>query len=422
MNEDYLQFIWRYGLLKDYSTLKTTDGSSLEIVSPGLLNTYSGPDFSNAKIKIGDTLWVGNVEIHIKSSFWNQHGHQHDSAYNNVILHVVLENDVDIVVNNRVLKVFQLDHQYFPLSYENYINLQDSKTFISCENITPIINKQEIAIWYQKLLFQRFQTKISSIQEIFHHQKGDHEKTLFLINAKALGQKANVEPFLILAQQISLTILSKIRYNTLSVYAYFLGIANLLPAIPTSLWEKNLILEFQYLSKKYQLEIINLDWKKGGVRHFSMPAYKVSVLAAMYLRSEHFLSLLKDIYHCDDLETWWKEIKIPDYFQENYDWGKKRKKEQMTLPKTLFEHLVVNAWVPYLFFYYHNKGSFTKQDNILSWLEFIGSENNSIVKKMSKIFYSENSSHSQALLELYKVYCKPKKCLNCVIGWKILKN
>jgi len=90
MNEKLLHFIWKFRLFNQ-NDLQTTTGEPVEIVSQGLHNTNSGADFQQAKIRIGKTLWAGNVEIHIQSGDWFAHKHQADAAYNNVILHVVYE-------------------------------------------------------------------------------------------------------------------------------------------------------------------------------------------------------------------------------------------------------------------------------------------------------------------------------------------
>ena len=80
----------------DHVALRTADGEAIQVVHPGTHNTDAGPDFFNSKVRIGETLWVGNVEIHVRSSDWNRHDHSSDEAYNNVILHVVHEDDTMI--------------------------------------------------------------------------------------------------------------------------------------------------------------------------------------------------------------------------------------------------------------------------------------------------------------------------------------
>ena len=99
MKEELLHFIWQSKMLMR-QPLKTINGEILYIVQTGTLNSDAGPDFFNAKVKIENTLWAGNIEIHLKSSDWKSHHHQTDKKYNNVILHVVYHHDMEIFYDN----------------------------------------------------------------------------------------------------------------------------------------------------------------------------------------------------------------------------------------------------------------------------------------------------------------------------------
>jgi len=108
MQEDFLHYIWQYQKLTTLG-LKTVQGNDLQVISVGELNTNSGPDFYNSRVVICHQEWVGTVEIHLKASDWFVHQHQNDSAYDNVILHVVWENDVDIFdANQNILETLEL--------------------------------------------------------------------------------------------------------------------------------------------------------------------------------------------------------------------------------------------------------------------------------------------------------------------------
>ena len=113
MNEDFLHYIWKYRLFES-KKLVTTSGEYLEIIKPGEHNTDGGPDFHNARIKIDKTLWAGNIEIHINASDWLKHGHQNDNAYDNIILHVVHSNDIEIKRKNKeiipTMKIKKVNH------------------------------------------------------------------------------------------------------------------------------------------------------------------------------------------------------------------------------------------------------------------------------------------------------------------------
>ena len=84
--EQLLHYVWRHRIYP-LRPLQTTDGQPLEVIDPGLPNTHAGPDFFNAKVKLGDTLWAGDVEVHDRASDWLRHGHDRDRAYDRVVLH-----------------------------------------------------------------------------------------------------------------------------------------------------------------------------------------------------------------------------------------------------------------------------------------------------------------------------------------------
>src|ERR1700757_5222610 len=95
--EDFLHYVWKFRLF-DKADLKTVDGDEIEIHSVGIHNTDAGPDFQNARIRIGGTVWAGNVEVHVPSSDWVKHNHTTDKAYDNVILHVVYRDDAPVIL------------------------------------------------------------------------------------------------------------------------------------------------------------------------------------------------------------------------------------------------------------------------------------------------------------------------------------
>ena len=124
--EELLHHIWQHRLFSSQG-LKTVEGQSLEILKSGELNTDSGPDFRNSRIKVEGTEWAGNVEIHVRSSDWLRHNHQTDSAYANIILHVVFEDDLDESLGSfSTLVLKDLVSDQVLVRYENLNNSSDT--------------------------------------------------------------------------------------------------------------------------------------------------------------------------------------------------------------------------------------------------------------------------------------------------------
>ncbi len=134
MTEDVLQYIWKTQSITK-SHLETVSGEPLQILKQGTLNDDSGPDFSSARIIINKVDWVGDVEVHIKTSYWNQHKHQHDPAYNKVILHVVWEHDTQVTRNDgSEIPTLELKSLVSQAWLQKYKSLQASLQIIPCES------------------------------------------------------------------------------------------------------------------------------------------------------------------------------------------------------------------------------------------------------------------------------------------------
>ena len=97
--EQLLHYVWKHKIFP-LKELKTTTGQQVEVIDTGLANTDAGPDFFNAKLKLDGVLWIGNIEIHERSSDWFKHGHHADAGYNSVILHIASEIDTEISRSN----------------------------------------------------------------------------------------------------------------------------------------------------------------------------------------------------------------------------------------------------------------------------------------------------------------------------------
>src|ERR1044071_2490872 len=130
MTERLFQFIWQFQYFNK-SELATITGESVQILYPGKFNSDQGPDFSDAKIKIDNTTWAGSIELHVKTSDWEKHNHQKDKNYNNVILHVVWEDDEATIHNS--IPLIELKTRVSKILLERYEELMNSASFIPCE-------------------------------------------------------------------------------------------------------------------------------------------------------------------------------------------------------------------------------------------------------------------------------------------------
>ncbi|HSO86061.1 MAG TPA: DUF2851 family protein, partial [Draconibacterium sp.] len=283
--EEFLQYIWENRLFIE-ENVQTVTGEKLEIINAGKRNTDSGPDFFNAKIKIGDTIWVGNIEIHKNASDWIKHNHQSDKAYNNVILHVVENNDQP-TMRSITEEIPTLILKYPEQLKINYQSLLDAKTWIACQNQFHKIDPIVLQLGFNRLMIERLEDKTAEILTRLQANNNDWNATFYQMLARMFGFKVNAVPFELLAKSLPLEILAKHKGNVFQLEALLFGNSGLLnDQLLGDDYYINLRDEYSFLYKKYQLKGIESHlWKFMRLHPGNFPTLRISQLAALIHRS-----------------------------------------------------------------------------------------------------------------------------------------
>ncbi|NOR73797.1 MAG: DUF2851 family protein [Draconibacterium sp.] len=421
--EEFLQYVWENRLF--YSdNLKTIAGEFVEIINQGKRNTDSGPDFFNAKIKINDTIWAGNIEIHKKSSDWRKHKHQTNKAYDNVILHIVEIDDAPVKRNNGELIPTLL--LKFPEQLQiNYQNLLNAKTWIACQNqfhkVDPII----LQLGYNRLMIERLENKTDEILDRLAKNGNDWNETFYQFLAKMFGFKVNAVPFELLAKSLSLQILAKHKNSLPQLEALLFGNSGLLnKQLIGDDYYLNLRNEYSFLFKKYKLKGIESHiWKFMRLRPGNFPTIRISQFAALIYRSYGLFSKVIEIEKLDELRELFK-VQSSEYWNTHYNFNKVSKRNSIKeLGETSINTLIINVVIPFLFVFGEKQNKHHLKNRALEFLEQLPAENNSIIKNWNKLGLKTRSAfETQSLLQLKNIYCEPKKCLHCQIGVKIVNN
>src|SRR5215213_617962 len=203
-SEKLLQYIWQFQYYNK-SELKTTAGEELQIIAAGKLNNNQGPDFTNAQVKIDNTTLVGSIELHLKTSQWNEHGHTSDSNYKNVVLHVVFENDVA----DSNIPVLEVQPRISNLLLDRYTSLMNALTFIPCSNAVTSVKEITWHSWKERLLAERLTRKSSIVFKFLEENNAHWEQSFWWLLARNFGMKVNGEAFEAMARSISVNILAK---------------------------------------------------------------------------------------------------------------------------------------------------------------------------------------------------------------------
>ncbi len=423
MNEFFLHHLWKLKLF-NFRDLQTTESESVEIIKTGLHNSDAGPDFFNAQVKIGDTLWAGNVEIHLKSSDWKKHEHEKDDAYNNVILHVVFEDDEPVKrKDGSLIPALELKGRFDERLWKNYTELLQSRKWIPCEHRISEVDEWTLNNWLDRLLTERLEIKTERIFSSLQMNGNNWEESFYQHLAKNFGFMINADPFERLAQSLPLAFLSKHKDHLNQLEAMLFGQAGMLENELNDEYAKELQKEYAFLKNKFKLEPIPLhQWKFLRLRPVNFPTIRLAQFAQLVHQSSHLFSKILECENLQWMERYF-EVEVSDYWHTHFVFDKISGCQRKHLGESAIQNILINTIVPFLFAYGRSRNSDIHEERAIRFLEEIPSENNSIITNWNQLGIESGSAYcSQALLQLKNVYCSEKKCLTCSIGNKIISN
>ncbi len=423
MKEELLHFIWQSKILLKQNLI-LTNNQPIEIIHIGTLNKDAGPDFFNAKIKLENEVLAGNIEIHIKASDWLNHKHQQDKAYDNVILHVVFENDKPIFDKH--------SNPYLTLELKNYLpssllvkykTLQEQKNEIPCQPIFSLPNEFKLNNWLNRLVIERLEKKCERIEGILKANNNNWEQTFYVLTAQYFGQKTNAQAFEWLAQNLPMQIIAKHKDKLSQIEALVLGTAGFLNQKLTDEYLVFLQKEYLYLQKKYGLTHLDKSvWKFGRMRQSNFPTIRLMQFAAMLYQSSHLFS---KVLECDNVSNLQKLYKLQHIHLINLSELSSHQFNALKadLGSAAINTIIINTVVPIVFLYGKLRFDEDKSNKAINWLEQINAEKNSIIDFWKTLNINvENAMQTQALLQLKNEYCTHKKCLSCEIGFHVLNQ
>ncbi|NOZ34740.1 MAG: DUF2851 family protein [Chlorobi bacterium] len=420
--EKFIHYIWRNKLFNS-ENITDVDGTEIKILSTGTLNTDAGPDFFNAKIKIGDTIWAGNIEIHLRSSDWFKHNHHKDPAYNNVILHLVTENDKKCYSADNKLIVTSILN-YDKHLFEQYQNLLTAKQEIPCRNFIPQVDTFYLSDWLSSLLIERAEQKTNYAKSLFDFKTGNWEEILYILTAKAFGFKVNALPFEMLAKSLPSIILAKHKNSKFQIEALLFGQAGMLENDTNNDdYYLKLKKEYTFLKNKYKLTPIEpYLWKFMRIRPSNFPTIRISQFADLIFKSTHLFSKILETKTIGELEKMFN-VTADGYWNTHYKFGTETRFKEKKTGKSAVNSIIINTVIPILFLCGKEKANPDITEKAVTFLEKLKPEKNKITKKwISAGLEIKNAYFSQSLIQLYNEYCIKKRCLDCRIGHLYLQN
>lgn len=419
LKEELFHFIWQYKLLNT-TTLYTESGQELQIIKTGELNTDSGPDFFNAKIKLGNVTLAGNIEVHINASDWNKHNHQNDAAYSNIILHVVYKNDLKQKSQGN-FEVLELKNYIDENVIKKYTNLVNSKNTLACHKHIAGVNPIKLNSWLQRMLIERLEKKTDYIKTQFELSGNDYTHTFYITLAKNFGFKVNDGPFENLARVLPIQILLKHADNLFQLEALLFGSAGLLEKSYKDKYLQQLQNEFEFLKKKYDIKPLKAEsWKFMRLRPANFPSVRLWQFARVINKQTLLFSSPENYNNLKTLKVALQHA--PDgYWKTHYNPGGKEQKEIGAMGDSSVENVMMNTIAPFLFFY----GKQTAKDSFIAFaldcFDDLAFESNVKTRHFTKAGLKlKTAGESQALINLFDNYCKNKRCLQCGIASQLL--
>lgn len=419
MNEQLIQYLWNFKIFQGFN-FKDTEGRNLEVLDFGRWNHDSGPDFLMGKIKTQNITLVGNIEIHLKASDWIFHQHTKDQAFKNIILHVVLQNDVELPeFKERNIPTLELEPYVDKNVLWKYENLMKGSQFIACEKI---FDPQKIPLQFaEETLLKKLDEKSIEIEKALEQTKNNYEEVLFRSLAYAFGLKVNAPIFKQLAESLDFSLIQKIRKNQTQLEALFYGRAGWLTQGFTDdamIWKQ----EFDYLTKKFQLPELTFLPKFMRLRPTNFPTIRLSQLAHLYFREAHLFSNIIQAKNLREIEVLFEGIQASAYWNAHFNFEKISSiTQEKILTKEFIQLLIINAILPIKYTYHKNNRLYIAEE-ILEFYKKLPPEKNLIISQWRELGVPIQSAlDSQAFLYQHKTFCIPKKCLNCSIGLQIMK-
>lgn len=423
MSEAFLHYLWQFQYF-DKHELQTTAGDPIQIFHPGNRNIHAGPDFNDARMKIGDMEWIGSAEIHIQASGWLDHKHDRDPAYENVVLHVVWKNDQLIRRNDAsLLPTLELANRVDEKFFLDYQRLVNSPEIIPCSPHLPQVKEVTKISMMDKVLTARLESKSKRIFDILHKNHNDWQETFYQSLARSFGFKINADPFQQLAQLLPYKVLRKHGDRLLHFEALLFGQAGFLEEDADDAYYMLLQREYNLLRRKYGLSDRRLNkaqWKFLRLRPANFPTIRLAEFAALLFNRPYLFSEMLEAENVDALISIFT-VQQSEYWTSHYNFFRDAKESVSFIGSATISTIIINTVVPLLVAYGKSKDDQRYIDRAICILQQTPGESNSIIAQWKELgIKSKTAFDSQALIELQNNYCTKRRCLDCTIGVSLI--
>lgn len=418
--ESLLHYVWKYRLYT--SVLTTNEGKEVYVIDPGITNSDAGPDFFNAKIKEGDTVWAGSIEIHKRASDWFKHGHDKDKAYDAVVLHIVEEDDVP-VFRSTGEKISQLVLPVPSYIRQNINQLLSSKSILPCASIIKDLDPFLLSSWLNVLASERLERKMQDIFTLLKQQDEDWNEVFYILLTRNFGFGLNSEAFQQLAVSLPLRYIRKHRHSISQVEALFFGQAGMLKDEGGDEYYRLLRREYEFLSRKFDLKAVDASqFKSMRVRPIGFPHLKIAQLSMLWFTYDTLFSQLLEANTLNEIRAFFR-FQPSDYWLTHYSFRHQSPERSKVIGENAINIIIINTVASVMFAWGKRKNKLEYCERAIQILERLPAEQNSICRLFTNAgIQLSNAADSQAVIQLKRAYCETKKCIYCRIGYNYLKR
>lgn len=421
LSEDFIHYIWR---LKNFDLYKLvlTSGKRVDILNFGNYNTNAGPDFLNGAVRIDDMTWHGHIEMHINSSDWDKHKHSTDEAYQNVVLHVVLNHDKTILIGDQPVPTLELKSRIDKSSFNAYHLLNRNKSWIPCESWIFDVNEITKSATLDKVLAERLTIKAHNVLEQLKVHNDNWIEVIYQRLLWSIGLSVNADSFLRLSQLVPYHIVSKHRDSVEEMEGLFFGTAGLLPAHEEYEYVSILKSHYRFYQQKYKLvQMRAAEWKFMRMRPSGFPTIRLAQMAKLLSKIDRLDTLVFESDNKAIINN--LQVTLNDgFWHEHYRFDGEKKEIKKSLGTDKINSIIINAVAPLKYAYGIYQDNDTLKSRAIEILEEIPGDKNSVINKWKELnIVAKSAATSQALLHLKKRYCDQKMCLQCPIGHQVFK-
>ncbi|HRJ84225.1 MAG TPA: DUF2851 family protein [Ignavibacteria bacterium] len=458
INEDFICRIWEGGDAY-YSSLVTDSNEDVEIIDHGKRNYDAGPDYRDAKVKIGGKIYTGDIEVHRDFKNWAEHSHPKDRRYNSVILHVVMWDSEErtppkLRIKRDLPSVVLANHLTSSIHeiWQDIISMPSDKFRLPCFEYNHLAEEPVITDWLQKLAVDRLKLRaerihnrlqeLSGSKDVISKSKAVWEQVLYEFVFEALGFSKNKEQMLKLAGNLQLKLFAKHSSgNVTGIQAMLYGGGGLLFDVRVKDGFIDEIKSFwRELEPKLRIPVMERSsWNFFRQRPQNFPTLRLaygSQIIHKLLKDELFKKII-DIFSSPafSVKSAVKKLEslfepgYDEYWQSHYDLGKRSKGKNILGGKQRISDIIINVILPFVSVYSQTFDRQAIKENAVEFYnEFRIRPDNNITRVIAaqllktKKIKLNTPAMEQGVIQLYNFYCTRENCGKCDIGKHVFEK